>query len=318
MNDTALFVSRLRDLDIRLWIEGDRLRCSAPADKLDSEMRGTLVSRKAEILAFLQEAKALASPSSTIVPIRRDGSKPPIFAVSGHAGDVFCLRALAHRLDPDRPVLGVRPPGLDGGEPLNSVEELARFEIEQIRNYRPNGPYLIAGHCAGGAIAFEVAQQLTAAGQEVSLLALIGSPYPTSFGFWPQLMLRLRQRARVLFSGSLRERQRLIMRKLRDRLQSPEEAAGITPAITEARRRVEEATVAAVRRYQPQHYAGQIDLFIAADFWHQPQRWRAVAETVCEHYLGDFETNELLIGSHVDVLSEALNARLRTVQGATA
>lgn len=313
MNDTAMFVSRLRDQDIRLWIEGDRLRCSAPADKLDAETRGSLVSRKAEILAFLQEAKALASPSSTMVPIKRDGSKPPIFAVSGHAGDVFCLRALAHRLDPDQPVIGVRPPGLDGSEPLTSVEELARFEVEQILNYRPKGPYWIAGHCAGGAIAFEVAQQLTAAGHEVGLLALIGSPYPTSFGFWPQLMLRVRNRARTLLSGSLRERQRLIMRKLRERLQSPEEAAGITPAITEARRRVEDATVAAVRQYQPKHYAGQIDLFIAADFWHQPQRWRAVAETVREHYLGDFETNELLIGSHVPVLATALNARLQSI-----
>jgi thioesterase domain-containing protein len=313
VNDTATLVSRLRDLDIRLWIEGDRLRCSAPADKLDPETRGTLVSRKAELLTFLQEAKALASPTSTIVPIRRDGSKPPIFAVSGHAGDVFCLRALAHRLDPDQPVLGVRPPGLDGSEPLTSVEELARFEIEQIRAYRPKGPYLIAGHCAGGTIAFEVAQQLTGAGHEVGMLALIGSPYPTSFGFWPQQMLRLRNRARTLLSGSLRERQRLIMRRLRERLQSPEEAAGITPAITEARRRVEDATVAAVRCYQPRLYAGQIDLFIAADFWHKPQRWRAVAKTVREHYLGDFETNELLIGSHVAVLAQALNARLRSV-----
>ena len=313
MNDTALFVSRLRDLDIRLWIDGDRLRCSAPPDKLDSEMRGTLVSRKAEILAFLQEAKALASPSSTIVPIRRDGSKPPIFAVSGHAGDVFCLRALALRLDADQPVIGVRPPGLDGGDPLTSVEDLARFEIEQIRQYRPKGPYWIAGHCAGGAIAFEVAQQLTAEGEEVGLLALIGSPYPTSFGYWPQLTLRLRNRARTLFSGSLRERQRLIMRKLRERMQSPEEAAGITPAITEARQRVEDATVAAVRNYQPRRYAGAIDLFIAADFWHQPQRWREVADNVREHYLGDFETNELLIGSHVDVLAQALNARLKSL-----
>lgn len=313
MNDTAMFVSRLRELDIRLWIDGDRLRCSAPAAALDPETRGTLVSRKAEILAFLQEANALASPTSTIVPIKRDGSKPPIFAVSGHAGDVFCLRALAHRLDPDQPVLGVRPPGLDGGEPLTSVEDLARFEIEQIRAYRPQGPYWIAGHCAGGTIAFEVAQQLTAAGQEVGLLALIGSPYPTSFGFVPQLLLRLRQRAKALFSGSLRERQRLIMRKVRERMQSPEEAAGITPEIIEARRRVEDATVAAVRRYQPRHYAGQIDLFIAADFWHKPQRWRAVAETVREHYLGDFETNELLIGSHVPVLAQALNARLTSL-----
>jgi thioesterase domain-containing protein len=313
LNDTASLVSKLRDLDVRLWVEGDRLRCSAPKDVLDPETRDMLANRKDEILAFLRQAIALTSSSSTIVPIRREGRRPPIFAVSGHAGDVFCLRSLAHNLDPDQPVLGVQPPGLDGSAPLTSVEALAAFEIEQIRRYRPNGPYLIAGHCAGGTLAFEVAQQLTAAGQEVGLLALIGSPFPTSFGFVPQRLLRLRQMAKALLSGSLRERQRLIARKLRERLQSPEEQAGISPEVTAARRRVENATVAAVRRYRPRHYAGQVDLFIAADWWHQSQRWREVAGSVREHYLGNFEINEMLMGAHVPVLADALNTRLSAV-----
>src|SRR6202012_1387927 len=123
-------------------------------------------------------------------------------------------------------------PGLDGSAPLASVEELARFEIEQIRAYRPKGPYLIAGHCAGGTLAFEVAQQLTAAGHEVGLLALIGSPFPTRFGFLQQRLLCLLQMAKSLLSCSLRERQRLIARKLRERLHSPEEQAGISPEVT--------------------------------------------------------------------------------------
>jgi thioesterase domain-containing protein len=37
---------------------------------------------------------------------------------------------------------------------------------------RPSGPYLVGGYCLGGTIAYEVAQQLSAQGQEVSLLAL--------------------------------------------------------------------------------------------------------------------------------------------------
>ena len=57
--------------------------------------------------------------------------------------------------------------------------------------------------------------------------------------------------------------------------------------------------MAAVRRYRPRRYAGEIDLFIAADFWHKSQHWCAVADRACEHYLGDFDTNDLLIGSHV-------------------
>jgi thioesterase domain-containing protein len=313
VSDTASLISKLRELDVRLWVEGDRLRCSAPIDALDSETRRTLASRKEEILAFLRQVTALTSSASTIVPIKREGSRPPIFAVSGHAGDVFCLHALAHHLDRDQPVLGVQPPGLDGREPLDSVEALARFEIEQIRRYRPNGPYLIAGHCAGGTIAFEVAQQLTASGHEVGLLALIGSPFPSSFGLVPRLLLRLRHLARALTSGSLRERERFIMRKLRQRLRSPEELAGISPALVAARRRVESATVAAVRGYRPRRYVGQVDLFIAADKWHQSELWRTVAENVREHHLGDFEINELLLGTHVAVLAESLTNRLKSI-----
>ena len=56
-------------------------------DALDAETRLTLANRKDEITTFLRQAEALADPKSTIVPIRRQGYKPPIFAVSGHGGE---------------------------------------------------------------------------------------------------------------------------------------------------------------------------------------------------------------------------------------
>jgi len=313
MSDIAAFLSTLRERDVKLWVAEDRLKCSAPVGALDAEMKATLASRKNEVLAFLRRAESLKRLPPGLVPIKIEGSRPPIFAVSGHGGDVFCLLALARHLDAEQPVFGVQPPGLDGGEPLTSVEALARYEIEQIRRYRPNGPYLIAGHCAGGTLAFEVAQQLTASGEQVALLALIGSPYPTSFNLVSMILFRLERHANALTSGSLRDRQRYIVIKLRQRLNPPEELAGISPAVVAARRRVENATVAAVRSYRPRHYAGQIDLFVSSDRWHQSQKWRAVAGTMREHSLGDFEINELLLGSHVEVLAASLQNRLKSV-----
>ena len=59
--DTATLLSTLRDRGVRLWVEGDRLQCSAPAGALDAETRETLASRKAEVLAFLRKAEALNS-----------------------------------------------------------------------------------------------------------------------------------------------------------------------------------------------------------------------------------------------------------------
>lgn len=302
--DMATLFSILRERDVKLWVEEDRLKCSAPAGALGAELRTTLASRKKDILALLRRPEGQSGPAA-IVPIKPGGRRRPIFAVSGHGGDVFYLLGLARHLDAEQPMLGVQPPGLDGSEPLKTVEELARYEIEQIRRYQAQGPYLIAGHCAGGTIAFEVAQQLTAAGQQVALLALIGSAFPTMFRRRTLAWLRLRRYAKALTSASE------FMSKLQRRLHTPDALAGVSPAVLAARRRVDSATVAAVRSYKPRPYPGHIDLFITSDNWHHPHLWRAFGGAVREHRVGDFEIDDLLLGPDVTVLAASLQDTLR-------
>ncbi len=48
------FLSRLNDLDVRLWIENDHLRCNAPKGVLTQELRDELATRKEEIISFLK------------------------------------------------------------------------------------------------------------------------------------------------------------------------------------------------------------------------------------------------------------------------
>ena len=309
MMDAAALLSTLRAREVRLWIEDAKLKCSAPVGALDAGLREALASQKQEIMALLRQAEALKSGPASIVPIKPEGRRPPIFAVSGHGGDVFCFLPLARHLDAEQPLFGVQPPGLDGTEPLKSVEALARYEIEQIRRYRPHGPYLIAGHCAGGTLAFEVAQQLVAAGQEVALLALIGSPFPTMFGRASLLRVRLSSYATALTPGGF-------ARKLQLRLERQRAEAVVGPAALTARQRVESATVAAVRSYAPRTYPGQIDLFVTADRWHRSHRWRAFAGTLREHHLEDFEVNDLLLGPNVSILAASLQGRLNQLQTA--
>jgi thioesterase domain-containing protein len=296
-----------------LWVEEGRLKCSAPVGAVDAEMRAALARMKEEIVTVLRQAEVINS-SGAIIPIKANGRKPPIFVVSGHGGDAFCLVALARQLDEDQPVLAVQPPGLDGSSaPLRSVEALARYEIDHIRRYQPCGPYFIAGHCAGGTIAFEVAQQLTAARQQVALLALIGSPYPTTFRRVPQILQRIGSHIRGLTSGSLADRQRYFVEHLHRRLGTAEATVGVTPAMLKPRQRVEMATMAAVRSYTPQFYPGQIDMFNAGDRWHQSSLWLRVAKAGREHSLGGFEINDLLLGQHVAVLAASLQETLRLV-----
>lgn len=306
--DAAALLSTLRAREVRLWIEDAQLKCSAPVGALDAGLRQALASRKQEIMAFLRQAEALKSGPASIVPIKPEGCRPPIFVVSGHGGDVFCFLPLARHLHVEQPVIGVQPPGLDGStEPLTSVEALARYEIEQIRRYRPHGPYLIAGHCAGGTLAFEVAQQLVAAGQEVALLALIGSPFPSMFGRASLLWVRLSGYAKALTPSGF-------TRKLRLRLERQKAEAIVGAAALTARQRVESATVAAVRSYTPRPYPGRLDLFVTADAWHRSNRWRAFAGSLCEHRLEDFEVNDLLLGPNVSILAASLQGRLNQLQ----
>jgi thioesterase domain-containing protein len=66
-----------------------------------------------------------------------------------------------------------------GGEPLPAtLEEMAADYVAAIRTVQPAGPYLIGGWSLGGVAAFEVAQQLSAAGERVELLALLDTTLP--------------------------------------------------------------------------------------------------------------------------------------------
>jgi phthiocerol/phenolphthiocerol synthesis type-I polyketide synthase A len=68
--------------------------------------------------------------------------------------------------------------GLDRIEDARTVSEKARRYAEAITAAHPNGPCVLAGWSFGGFVAQETARQLTAAGREVELVALIDSVRP--------------------------------------------------------------------------------------------------------------------------------------------
>jgi amino acid adenylation domain-containing protein/FkbM family methyltransferase len=104
-------------------------------------------------------------------------NRPPLFLVHQVGGYAFTFRALVRELGPHRPVYGLRSLGLEEGEePLRTIEEMARHYLGLIREVRPRGPYLLGGASMGGMVAFEMAHQLQAMGEEAALLALMDTP----------------------------------------------------------------------------------------------------------------------------------------------
>jgi thioesterase domain-containing protein len=60
-------------------------------------------------------------------------------------------------------------------QPAATAEEMAEEYVAAIRRVQPQGPYAIGGWSVGGVLAYEMAQRLSASGQEVRLLAIIDS-----------------------------------------------------------------------------------------------------------------------------------------------
>ena len=93
-------------------------------------------------------------------------------------GSAICYMKLAYYLGNQHPVYCLQSPGLEGGEHMDSMEEAASLYIKAIRGIQQRGPYHLGGYSMGGIVAYEMAQQLQDAGEEVALLAMMESSTP--------------------------------------------------------------------------------------------------------------------------------------------
>ena len=139
-----------------------------------------------------------ASSDRSLVEIRPGGSKTALFCVHAAAGHLRLYDNLARHLDPERPVYGLRGVARAAHCPLRQLAE--RYVVE-IREFQPTGPYIIVGECDGGALAFEIAQQLRAVCEHPPLLVLLDSfapGWPRPRPFVPRAAYRAVDFARLL------------------------------------------------------------------------------------------------------------------------
>jgi thioesterase domain-containing protein/acyl carrier protein len=188
-----------------------------------------------------------------------------LFCVPGAAMDTISLQPLACALGDELPVWGLQPRGLDGRhEPLRTVEDTAALNVRALRAIQPAGPYRIAGHSYGAHVAYEMAQQLRAAGCEVALLAVLdararshGAPAPAVRDDEARLRRLLSLVARYLgrdLPVSTDALRALSPDQRIDHIAAALAEAGVLPVELGARRlghylRVGEATAAAFERY---------------------------------------------------------------------
>ncbi len=137
------------------------------------------VAQLATLLRSQDAGKIL--PTTSIVHIQPQGSRPPVYFVHGVGGGMFWGYAnIARHLGPEQPVHAFKSRGLDGLPELSSIDEMARTYVADLKQFQPEGPYVLGGYCFGGNVAYEMARQLQEQGDEVALLVLISASPPNS------------------------------------------------------------------------------------------------------------------------------------------
>ncbi|MFF7023207.1 amino acid adenylation domain-containing protein [Streptomyces klenkii] len=125
-------------------------------------------------LAELLRSGHAAAAFDPLVPIRTSGDRQPLFLTHPMGGNVLCYLPLSRHLPDDQPLYAFQAAGAEPGtEPLRTLPEIAASYIEAMRRVQPQGPYRVGGWSFGGFVAFEMARQLQAAGEEISQVVLL-------------------------------------------------------------------------------------------------------------------------------------------------
>jgi FkbH-like protein len=119
-----------------------------------------------------------SEPSGGLVPLKAGGPRQ-LFLVHDGDGETLLYRNLARRLPDNIGIFGLQPTRAPG-VPLahDSIAGMAAHYVAELRRQQPHGPYLLGGMCAGGLIAYEMANQLLRDGERVDLVAIMDAATP--------------------------------------------------------------------------------------------------------------------------------------------
>ncbi|MDT3400983.1 amino acid adenylation domain-containing protein [Mucilaginibacter terrae] len=127
-----------------------------------------------EKLAALLAGHKTVESWETVVPIKKDGIKPPLFLVHGSGLNLLLFKSIGDHFDEDHPLYGIQAIGLASPAALpETVEAIAAYHVSEILKARPEGPYAIAGYSYGGFIAYEIVKKLINSGKKVSFFGII-------------------------------------------------------------------------------------------------------------------------------------------------
>jgi amino acid adenylation domain-containing protein len=253
---------------------GDSIRavrmCAMVRKTLETVVPQSALLRAPTIATFaaIARGESESSTDSALLTVQKGGAEPPVFLVHGLSGGILFSWDIARELGPERPFYAVEGvPRLDYIPGRVRVEDLATEYRDLIRTVRPNGPYTICGFSFGGLVAFEIAKQLIAQGEEVAFLGLIDAHAPGYPNVHP-LVRRMGEHFTALYEMPrekwptyFAKRLRFVRSAIRDRIGRPKDQKATTKRPRTSL--MFEAFRIAARTYAPGVYPGETYLFRA-------------------------------------------------------
>lgn len=294
---------------------------------------GQVVGRPLELSTMLRDstinglARTLVSQAaqsdqrpreSEIITLRAGPARRVLYLLHPLGGELLAYRALASTMCTPMRVLGIRwrPDPADARK--LTLQEIAATHCAQLRTVQPLGPYLLAGWSFGGVLAYELAQQLLAAGQAVEFLGLLdANPLRdpiTGLRTAETPHLETLDRVVEVLDNNHEAVGALIAEPAVRRLLGGV-AAGLAAPHLRRNLDVARTSMRAAVRYRPARYPGPIDVFRAID---APPRMRdlladdiatlAAGRLVQHDVPGDHSS--MLAAPNVEVMARALDRAL--------
>jgi thioesterase domain-containing protein/acyl carrier protein len=263
------------------------------------------------------------APESSVVTIQPHGSRPPLYVIPGGYGTtVLPYREVSLLLGLDQPVYGFETKIPAPDQELEGFPERAASFTKELRALQPHGPYCLFGWCAGGYVAFEMAQQLYREGQEVAVLAIAECAVPKYPESRAGKLQFLAERSVCRIQNFLKRRPRGIEPQATERTlalakdtqlqvgKRDHQTKKHTPTAPPRMDETDEKVRRNINRYRPTVYPGKSFMIVGRDDWEygglspsvDPRlAWRKLSQGGSEF--------RIVPGDHMDILKAPHSGR---------
>jgi acyl carrier protein len=108
----------------------------------------------AALATLLEEKASPRLPSLMQLKAGTNGTSKPVFIAHGLGGSAMEFFQVVKYVDVSNAIYGLQARGTDGmDEPLDTIEGMAQFHVDAIREVQPAGPYFLVGYSLGGLVA---------------------------------------------------------------------------------------------------------------------------------------------------------------------